>query len=80
MVCFWNSMCLRRCTEVFLLGAGTLEVSSLFHDPISSHGSLQVAGALMAFKCLTRAHTRNFRPRPQLGMLKQSFTLLGSRY
>ena len=28
----------------------------------------------MAFKCLTRVHTKNFRPRPQLGMLKESFT------
>ena len=27
-------MCLRHCTEVFLLGAGTLGVSSLFHDPL----------------------------------------------
>ena len=27
-------MCLRRCTEVFLLGAGTLGVSSLFCDPL----------------------------------------------
>ena len=25
--------------------------------PLSSHGSLHVAGALMAFKCLTHAHT-----------------------
>ena len=28
-----------------------------FHAPLSLHGSLHVAGALMAFKCLTRAHT-----------------------
>ena len=34
----------------------------------------------MAFKCLTRAHTKNFRPRPQLGMLKESFTRSGSSY
>ena len=26
-------------------------------SPLSSHGSLHVAGALMAFKCLTCAHT-----------------------
>ena len=26
-------------------------------SPLSSHGSLHVAGALMAFKCLTHAHT-----------------------
>ena len=73
-------MCLRRCTEVFLLGAGTLGVSSHSVTPLSSHRSLQVAGALMAFKCLTRAHTKNFRPHPQLGMLKESFTQSGSSY
>ena len=28
-----------------------------FVSPLSSHGSLHVAGALMASKCLTRAHT-----------------------
>ena len=27
-------MCLHRCTEVFLLGAGTLGVSSPFHGPL----------------------------------------------
>ena len=27
-------------------------------SPLSSHGSLCVAGPLMAFKCLTRAHTK----------------------
>ena len=42
--------------------------------------SLQVAGTLMAFKCLTRAHTKNFRPCPQLRMLKESFTRSGSSY
>ena len=73
-------MCLRHCTEVFLLGAGTLGVSSPFRDPLSSHGSLHVAGALMAFKCLTRAHTKNFRPRLQLRILKESFTQSGSSY
>ena len=79
-------MCLRRCTEVFLLGAVTLGVSSLFSDPLISvtplfsHGSLQVVGTLMAFKRLTRAHIKNFRPRPQLGMLKDSFTRSGSSY
>ena len=26
-------------------------------SPLSSHGSLHVAGALMAFKCLTHVHT-----------------------
>ena len=28
-----------------------------FHAPLSSHGSLHVAGTLIAFKCLTHAHT-----------------------
>ena len=28
-----------------------------FHAPLSLHGSLHVAGVLMAFKCLTHAHT-----------------------
>ena len=28
-----------------------------FMSPLSSHDSLHVAGALMASKCLTRAHT-----------------------
>ena len=28
-----------------------------FHAPLSSHGSLHAAGALMAFNCLTCAHT-----------------------
>ena len=38
--------------------------------PLSCHRSLQVAGALMAFKCLTRAHREDSRPRPQLRMIK----------
>ena len=34
-------------------------------SPLSSHGSLHVAGALMAFKCLTHAHNIGW-PSPQL--------------
>ena len=35
VVCFVELFeCLSRCTEVFLLGAGTLRVSSPFRDPL----------------------------------------------
>ena len=45
--------------------------------PLSCHGSLQVAGALMAFKCLTRAHREDSRPHPQLRMIKGEFHPVG---
>ena len=49
-------MRLTQCTEAVLLGADALGTDP-FLSPLSSHRSLHVAGALMAFKCLTRAHT-----------------------
>ena len=39
-------------------------------SPLSSHGSLHVAGALMAFKCLTHAHNIGW-PSPQLERRKR---------
>ena len=51
-----TTMRLTRCTEAVLLGADA-PGTDLFLSPLCSHGSLHVAGALMAFKCLTRAHT-----------------------
>ena len=81
MVCFWNCLCACVITQKFSCqGRAPQEFLARSVTLLSSHGSLQVAGALMAFKCLTRAHTKNFRPRPQLGMLKESFTWSGSSY
>ena len=51
-----TTMRLTQCTEAVLLGADALGTDP-FLSPLSSHRSLHVAGALMAFKCLTRAHT-----------------------
>lgn len=60
--------------------------SSLVHSvtPISCHGSIQVAGALMAFKCLSCACNFNW-PGPQLKgewgkEERRALTLLGGSY
>ena len=47
-----NGLCFASTTEIVLPGADALVAMS----PLSSHGSLPVTGALMAFKCLTCAH------------------------
>ena len=47
-----NGLCFASTTEIVLPGADALVAMS----PLSSHRSLPVAGALMAFKCLTCAH------------------------
>ena len=52
--------------------------------PLAFHGSLPVAGALLALKCLSRAHTDGFLFVQILGLeyekKEKSFTLSGSRY
>ena len=60
--------------------------SSLVHSvtPLSCHGSIQVAGALMAFKCLSCACNFNW-PGPQLKgewgkEERRALTLLGGSY
>ena len=58
----WAQFCLKqyvpeRVHEVDLLGADALIAWSVLWFPLSCHGSLQAAGALMVFKCLTHAHT-----------------------
>ena len=85
LVCFVELFeCLSRCTEVFLLGAGTLRVSSPFCDPLIFHRSLPVAGALSALKCLSHAHTDRFLFGQILSLeyekKEKSFTLSGSHY
>ena len=52
-----TSMCLTWWMEVVLLGGECPYGLICSVCPLSSHGSLSVAGALMAFMCLTCAHT-----------------------
>ena len=55
--CYAWARCVWYCTEVVLLGVDTPVAWSIPWSPLSCQGSLQAAGTLMAFKCLTCACT-----------------------
>ena len=85
MVCLVELFeCLSRYTEVFLLGVGTLRVSSPFHDPLIFSQESSSGSALSALKCLSHAHTDGFLFGQILsleyGKKEKSFTLSGSHY
>ena len=85
MVCFVELFeCLSHCKEVFLLGAGTLRVSSLFCDPLilsrESSSGRRPTGSEVPVPCPHRRVLFGQILDLEYEKKEKSFTLSGSRY